>query len=153
MNFLWNKQLIMVTAVDESDIRKARKPNNRKQQQTDKKEVHEVGDPLQAADPWKNAVVKTVTPSSVPSSSTMARTVQPDTQAPSAVSSADPRVTALAQRVEKLEGETRELHTKMDTVDSKVDNMGVSMTTQFTEVLRLLGSINERKRGPPEAGS
>ena len=61
-------------------------------------------------------------------------------------STIDPRVTSLSHRVERLEAETMELHTKVDSVDTKVDQVGVSMTTQFTEVLRLLGNLNDRKR-------
>ena len=155
-NFLWNGKIIMVTPVEDTDIRKARKPNARKNNATEKEGPSTV-DPLQASDPWRNATAKWAT-SSAPGSSSSSTAPKPAT-ADSAgsnttpVTSADPRVTALAQRVEKLEGETKELHTKMDTVDGKVDSMGVSMSTQFTEVLRLLGALNDRKRGQPEAGS
>ena len=151
--FLWNNQHILVVDATEEEIRRARRPDLKKKPNKEvnaKKGEMPDKDPLQKADPWMTfQSTRTTAAMSAPSSSSSpASTSLPRTTLGANVTSStiDPRVTALSQRVERLESETKELHVKVDTVDTKVDQVGVSMSTQFTEVLRLLGNLNDRKR-------
>ena len=122
-----------------------------KQADKDASRKPEAQDPLVVNDPWvmhkkqqkESQAVRAPLTRSTPASSSSALPQ-------GATATLDPRVTALTQRVEQLEGDTRELHGKVDGLDGKVAGMENNMNTQFSEVLRLLGSIHDKKRAAPD---
>ena len=150
-SFLWNEHHVLLERTTNADIRKTRKTEPKKQQVA-KKAVVAGDDPLFQKDPWSTFKPSPREPPSGPpstrlkptSASTPASSSTPPVQV-SHMHHADPCVSALAERVEKLEGATQQLHGKVDGISDEVH----TMNDQFAEVLKLLGTIHEKKRVAP----
>ena len=153
--FLWNEHHVLISETTSAAVKKSRRPDPkrkpveaREKPDTKKPSV----DPLLSADPWKGAVAPKAT-SWPASSSTSAPSSGPQLPTPVLATSTtvmDPRVAELAQRVGKLEDGAQELHQKVDGLDSKIDNVGTSMSQQFSEVLKILGGLQDKKRSQPD---
>ena len=153
--FVWQDGHALIEDTTPEEVRKARRADPKKRAALKSQaRAQETGqDPLQVKDPWQNAKMPQDTKQPAgsapqvtwPATSSASSTMQPP-------STLDPRVSSLAQRVERLEGETQQLHGKVDGLGNQVKAIDTTMNTQFAEVLRLLGSIQEKKRAAPDIG-
>ena len=156
-HFLWQDTHVVIEEVTAEEVRKHKKGENKKpvvikgKDHKHNQSKTQGVDPLVLNDPWvKHKKMQKDTPevkhhTSWPASSSSASTIPQGAQA-----TLDPRVTALTQRVESLETDTKQLHGKVDGLDGKVAGMQTDMNSQFAEVLKLLGSIHDKKRAAPD---
>eukprot|EP00971_Amphidinium_carterae_P350668 6491676-Amphidinium_carterae.4 len=182
--FRWGPNHVSIEKALEGDSRLQRKkkdtPKDVKTAQGPSAVPIVAHDPLMQSDPWKHSVaskqptgkaenVRTDHNSGTGSSSSGSNPqsaqlweswrakasvqVQQHTTAP-----ANDRVDQLARRVLQLEDSQAHITSKVDAVEEKVESLGTSMSSQFSQVLSQLSLIytsqqSGQKRPPPEDGT
>ena len=123
------------------DARQAGVLNNIREQDQKK------ADPWQAQDPWSNFGAKQSSGQgggSAPSSSTRP---PPELALPKTTQVSDPRVDAMLVRLDTLEQHSTIVEDHLVRVDSSLQDMGASMSSQFSEVMKSLANLAELQRG------
>ena len=95
-------------------------------------------DPLEKRDPWADWS------HSAPKGHHQAPGQAKHSQSSASSSStliADPRVDAVLSRLDNLEAKDTEVHSRLDKLDSAVETLGTSMSSQFSQVLKSLAEL------------
>ena len=169
--YKWGQVLVLIQEIEEDDLRQARIAQHKKRAkaigssapsaplqkegstaaghpQAGKSSV----DPLQEVDPWSGFKNKSLSTSARQMPSRAYEGPSPAMQhAPCKV--VDDRVDAVLVRLDNLEAKQTGTDSRLDKLDGNVEALGVSMSSQFTTVLRSIQELAEMQKSKGEQES
>ena len=145
MTFQLGGSLAFVEESSHEELREHRlgqykKRNNALAEQDDSgpKQKATGADPLQKRDPWADwSLSSAKSNQQVPVQAKLTQS----TSASSSALIADPRVDAVLSRLDNLEAKDTEVQGRLDKLDSAVETLGTSMSSQFSQVLQSLADL------------